>query len=57
MPVLTAAVAALLMSAILDLLGAWPVVLQIGLGAAVYVVLAGPLLWRWARQVRSASSR
>ncbi len=57
MPILTAASAALLMSAALRPLGAWPVVLQIGLGATLYVVLAGPPLWWWARRVRSVSSR
>jgi hypothetical protein len=56
-PILTAAIAAFFMLAALRLAGAWPVTLQIALGAVLYAFLAGPPLWHWARHVRSASSR
>jgi len=53
-PALVATAAAAAMALAVLLLPAWPVLSRAAVGAAVYLVLALPLVWRWLRwQVRT----
>jgi O-antigen/teichoic acid export membrane protein len=54
-PLVVSGAASLVMAIVLRLPAGWPVLALMGLGAVVYLGLAAPFLWSWARTMRTLS--